>query len=214
MYLPLCLIKIRVLVDEEMEQLITTNFHALKEWATAVQALEAGKIVMLLRKGGIHERSGRFQVAHDEVLLYPTYEHQQAFLLKSEYATDVHSVTSGWHPETVRISSWAKITDILPVSDENIVNELLPFHIWNDHFICDRLKWKPRQPLYLLLLRTYNLHHPQDIPYRSEYSGCKSWIDLERPINVENSQPALSDFTYNSIIAEIRGIVGDKLYVV
>lgn len=121
-----------------MQQLISTNFHALKEWATAVQALEAGKIIMLLRKGGIHERNGRFQVAHDEVLLYPTYEHQQAFLLKPEYAADVHSVTSGWHPETVRISSWAKITDILPVSDENIVNELLPFHIWNEHFICVR----------------------------------------------------------------------------
>jgi hypothetical protein len=196
-----------------MEQLISSNFHALKEWATAVQALEAGKTIMLLRKGGIHERSGRFQVAHDEVLLYPTYEHQQAFLLKPEYASDVHPVTSGWHPETVRISSRAKITDILPVSDENIVSELLPFHIWNEHFICDRLKWKPRQPLYLLLLRTYNLHQPQEIPYRSEYGGCKSWINLEQPVNVENSQPILSNFTYKNIVAEIRGIFGDKLYV-
>jgi hypothetical protein len=195
-----------------MQQLITTNFHALKEWATAVQALEAGKTIMLLRKGGIHEQNGRFQVAHDEVLLYPTYEHQQAFLLKPEYASNVHSVTSGWHPETVRISSWAKITDILPVSDENIVNELLPFHIWNEHFICDRLKWKPRQPLYLLLLRTYNLPQPQEIPYRSEYGGCKSWIDLEQPTDVENSQPALSDFTYNNTVAEIRGIIADNLY--
>jgi hypothetical protein len=196
-----------------MQQLISTNFHALKEWATAVQALEAGKTIMLLRKGGIHERNGRFQVAHDEVLLYPTYEHQQAFLLKPEYAADVHPVTSGWHPDTVRISSWAKITDILPVSDENIVSELLPFHIWNEHFICDRLKWKPRQPLYLLLLRTYNLQQPKEISYRSEYGGCKSWIDLEQPVNVENSQPALSNFTYNNIVAEIRGIVGDRLYV-
>lgn len=194
-----------------MEKLTISTFHALKEWATAVQALEVGKTIMLLRKGGIHERNGRFQVAHDEILLYPTYEHQQAFLLKTEYANDVHSVTSGWHPETVGISSWAKITDILPVDDENIVNELLPFHIWNEHFICDRLKWKPRQPLYLLLLRAYNLPQPQEIPYRSEYGGCKSWIDLEQAVSLENSQPALSDFTYNRIVAKIRGIVASFL---
>ena len=58
---------------------LTTTLHALKEWAVAVNALESGKTIMLLRKGGIHERGGRFQVAHEQVLLYPTYEHQQAF---------------------------------------------------------------------------------------------------------------------------------------
>ncbi|BCX07554.1 MAG: hypothetical protein KatS3mg066_1413 [Fischerella sp.] len=42
--------------------MVTTTFHALKEWAVAVTALEAGKTIMLLRKGGIHERNGRFQV--------------------------------------------------------------------------------------------------------------------------------------------------------
>jgi hypothetical protein len=31
---------------------------------------------MLLRKGGIKEEGNRFKVAHDEILLYPTYEHQ------------------------------------------------------------------------------------------------------------------------------------------
>jgi hypothetical protein len=55
---------------------LTTTSHALKEWAVAVNALESGKTIMLPRKGGIHEQSGRFQVAHEQILLYPTYEHQ------------------------------------------------------------------------------------------------------------------------------------------
>ncbi|MBW4689028.1 MAG: DUF1802 family protein [Komarekiella atlantica HA4396-MV6] len=189
-----------------------TTIHALKEWAVAINALESGKTIMLLRKGGIHERSGRFQVAHEQILLYPTYEHQQAFMLKAEYANLVYPVTSGWHPETIRIGSWAEITDILPVSDESIVDALLPFHIWNEHFISDRLKWKPRQPLYILLLRTYKLPQEQEIPYRSEYGGCKSWIDLERSIQIENAKPVLSDFAYTQLVETIRGIVGDKLY--
>lgn len=184
----------------------TTN-HALKEWAVAVNALEQGKTIMLLRKGGIHEQDGRFKVAHDQILLYPTYEHQQPFLLRHDYA-QVTPVSSGWHPETICISSWAKITDILPVSDEAIVRALLPFHIWNEKFVSDRLKWKPRQSLYILLLRTYKLAQAQIIPYRSEYGGCKSWIDLAEPIAIEDAVPVLNDAAYTQLVAEIRAIVG------
>ncbi|MHC5671395.1 DUF1802 family protein [Nostoc sp.] len=191
---------------------LTTTFHALKEWAVAINALESGKTIMLLRKGGIHERNGNFQVAHKQILLYPTCEHQQAFMLKAEYANGVYPVTSGWHPETVRIGSWAEITDILPVSDEFIVNGLLPFHIWNEHFISDRLKWKPRQPLYILLLRTYKLPQEQEIPYYPKYAGCKSWIDLNQPIELQAAKPVLSNSAYTQLVETIRGIVGDKLY--
>ncbi|MBD0300628.1 MAG: DUF1802 family protein, partial [Tolypothrix sp. T3-bin4] len=102
-----------------------TTTHAFKEWAVAVDALEQGKTIMLLRKGGIKEEGNRFKVAHNHVLLYPTYEHQQPNLLKAEYAPLVNPVTSGWHPETVRIGSWAEITDILLVSDESVVADLL-----------------------------------------------------------------------------------------
>jgi len=189
-----------------------TTIHALKEWAVAVNALEQGEMIMLLRKGGIHEQGGRFRVAHEEILLYPTYEHQQSFMLKAEYGSYVQPVTSGWHPETVVIGSWAEITDILPVSDESIVKALLPFHIWNEYFISDRLIWKARQPLYILLLRTYKLPKVQEIPYHREYGGCKSWIDLAETINLQPAEPALSDFAYNSLVTEIRAIVGDKLY--
>jgi hypothetical protein len=192
---------------------ITTTSHALKEWATALNALEAGKTIMLLRKGGIHESGGRFQVAHKQVLLYPTYEHQQPFMLKDEYASSVSYLTPGLRPETVRISSWAEITDILPISDESTLSALLPFHIWNESYICDRLKWKPRQPLFVLLLRAYKLSQVHEIPYLNSYGGCKSWIDLAEEIDLQSSKPALSDFAYNQIVSQVHSIVGNRLYV-
>ncbi|AKG20822.1 DUF1802 family protein [Calothrix sp. 336/3] len=191
---------------------LTKTCHALKEWAVAINALETGKTVMLLRKGGIHEVGGRFCVAHEQVLLYPTYEHQQPFLLKPEYANTVYPITPGWRPETVRIGSWAQITDILPVSEEAIVDALLPFHIWNEHFISDRLKWKPRQPLYILLLRTYKLPQIQEISYRSEYAGCKSWIDLTQEIDLQGAEAVMNDSDYSQQVKEIRHIVRDRLY--
>lgn len=187
-----------------MSETIVATTQALKEWAIALSALEQGKTIVLLRKGGIHEQGGRFRVAHDNVLLYPTYEHQQPDLLKTEYSGLVSSVPSGWHPETVKIGSYAEITDILPVSDEATVKALLPYHIWNERMVSDRLRWKPRQPLFILLLRTYHLSQPQIIPYRSEYGGCKSWIELSEPIALDGMSPVLGDREYQQLSSQIK----------
>ncbi|MGA9377953.1 MAG: DUF1802 family protein [Phormidium sp.] len=188
---------------------LTIINHALKEWAVAVDALEAGETILLLRKGGIREEGNHFKVAHNEVLLYPTFEHQKADLLKPEYADQVTPVRSGWHPETIRIGAWAKITDILMVNFEPSIKALLPFHVWNEKFVSDRLKWKARQPIYILLLRTYKLSQPQEIAYLDEYGGCKSWIDLKEDISVANTTPVLTDTDYNSRTNAIRNLIAN-----
>src|SRR5205809_4400346 len=51
--------------------------HALKEWAVICRALAEGRQAILLRKGGIAEAGGEFQVEHTRFWLYPTYVHQQ-----------------------------------------------------------------------------------------------------------------------------------------
>jgi hypothetical protein len=184
-----------------------TAIHALKEWAVATDALERGETITLLRKGGIREEGKHFRVAHDEVLLYPTYEHQQPHLLKQDYASLVQPVPSGWHPETVRIGAWAGITDIFQVREKETVDALLPHHIWNEQFATERFGWKPRFPLYVLLLRVYRLAQAQIIPYRAEYGGCKSWIDLAEPITLNGMAPVLSDEQYAQQVVEIRAII-------
>lgn len=180
---------------------------ALKEWNVAVNALANGNTIMLLRKGGIREQAGRFTVAHQQVLLYPTFEHQQPDLLKPEYASQVQVVDSAWHPENmkknIQISSFAEITNILPVTDESILNKLFFYHIWNEKFVRDRLQWKPQQPVYILLLRTYKLSQNHEIFYRPEYGGCRSWINLDTPINITDLNPVLNDDNYRSLSAEI-----------
>ena len=185
--------------------MLSSTSHALKEWAIALQALEAGETILLLRKGGIREVGGRFQVKYSQVLLYPTYEHQKPELLKPEYA-QVNVVASGWHPNTVPIRSWAEITTIFSVNSESVVNQLLPFQIGNERFIKERFNWT-RQPIYLLLLRTYRLTQPVSIPYRQEYGGCTSWIDLEKPISLAGSIPVLDKAEYLQRVKAIQQIV-------
>src|SRR5579883_404487 len=165
-----------------MSQTTQTLVHALKEWQVAVDALEQGETIVLLRKGGIHETGGKFTIAHDRVWLYPTYEHQQPHLVKAQYTSAIVPVASGEHPETVRIGAWAMITDRVAIRSEDQVRALWPFHIWNEAVVAERLKWKPQQPLDLLLLRVYQLNQPQIIPYSTAYGGCKSWIDLTTAI--------------------------------
>ncbi len=196
-----------------------TLTHALKEWAIAVDALAAGKTIMLLRKGGIREDHKNFQVQHQRVWLYPTYEHQKPHLLKPEYATKVTIVESGWHPETVMIRSYAEITQVLSVNTLETLQALQPYHIWNEQMVRDRLKWKAsqtratqsasrrrgvaRQPLSVLLLRVYNLPQPLSMTYDSSYGGCKSWIDLVEPISLVGLPPILDDNTYQNQVREI-----------
>ncbi len=186
---------------------------ALKEWAIALEALLSGDTILLLRKGGIRERGGRFGVAQSRVLLYPTYEHQQPHLLKSPYADRVQPVPSGWHPETVAIAAWADITHIFQITTAEIVDALLPFHIWTAALATERLNWKPQQPLYVLLLRVHRLAEPLTLPYQASYSGCKSWIEVALPAEyVENpfaDAPVLTQEQYASRVEEVDRVVSE-----
>jgi hypothetical protein len=180
---------------------------ALKEWNVAIEALEAGETIVLLRKGGISEDNRHFQVQQSYFWLYPTYEHQKPELLKPEYADRIITVESGWHPESVRIGSSAEIAAVLTVTDEQTVDKLLRYHIWNERLALERLHWRPSQPLSILLLRVYCLPEPQIIPYQSSYGGCKSWIDLAEIISNREKIPVLDDRIFAEKIAAIRSII-------
>ena len=186
---------------------MTSVTPALKEWQIAIQALEQGDMILLLRKGGIREVGGQFTVAAQTVALYPTYEHQKPEWLKPAYAPCVVPVASGWHPETVTIRSWAEITHVLPVRQADRVAALAPWHIWHETFVTDRLKWKPQQPLYVLLLRVYRVP-PVELPYLPQYGGCQSWIELAIDLPYDRIQPALSHADYTAQVTAIQSLLG------
>ncbi|EKV01441.1 hypothetical protein Lepto7375DRAFT_3612 [Leptolyngbya sp. PCC 7375] len=178
--------------------------HALKEWSVAVDALVQGQTILLLRKGGIREVGNHFQVPHQRVWLYPTYEHQKPNLLKPQWATQVTPVAAGWHPTQVTIQAWANITHVWTVRTEQSVNSLLPFHIWNEQFVTERFRWKPSQPLHLLLMRVYQLTTPVQLDWQAAYGGCRSWLNLETPKDTRQSAPVLDEQTWT--------VTGQKIY--
>ncbi|MEO0770476.1 MAG: DUF1802 family protein [Cyanobacteria bacterium J06649_4] len=169
---------------------------ALKEWSVAVDALSAGETIMLLRKGGIKEERGRFLPQSETVVLFPTFEHQKPGLLKPKYQAAVDPVTPGWHPENIKLKAWAKITDVFLTHEAERVEALANFHIWQPQLAQERLKWKAKQPLYVLLLRAYRFPAPIEIPWRSEYGGCRSWIELAQAVDVAAANPVMDESAY------------------
>ncbi|MEB3212125.1 MAG: DUF1802 family protein [Leptolyngbyaceae bacterium] len=188
--------------------------HALKEWNVAVNALAQGETILLMRKGGIRETQGRFDVPHRRVWLYPTYEHQKPNLLKPDYARQVQPVEPGWHPDSVELRAWADITHLFEVTDAETVDALYPFHIWSQDFAYERFRWKVRSPLYILLLRVYRLTEPITLPFDDAYKGCKSWIDLalgqENSTRASSATPALADDEYHRQVEAIQSIIPSK----
>ncbi|EDX84154.1 conserved domain protein [Synechococcus sp. PCC 7335] len=189
---------------------------ALKEWSIAVDAIAQGTQVILLRKGGIKEDQGRFRTQSDQVVLFPTFEHQKPELLKSDYKgfnyqNSVLPVASGWHPEKITLKVWAQITDIFLTTAADQVSALSDFHIWQPQLATERLQWKPKQPLYILALRAYQLSVPVEIVWNSAlYGGCRSWVPLDQPIEGSTDHPAIDSDSYNTQIKKIKEIISDR----
>ncbi len=178
---------------------------ALKEWAVAVKALSEGRQIVILRKGGIHRDDKDFRIVHPEFLLYPTYEHQKAALIKPQYHADLQqTLDENDVPGLLSVGFWCQVTDRFEVRDEELLESISAHHIWSAEYAQKRLHWRPKQPLTIALLRVYAMQQPQAIPVLDEYIGCKSWVDLGQEVPLGVLRPALSDAEYQQKAEPIR----------
>lgn len=166
----------------------------LKEWASVCAALSAGEQIILLRKGGIYESAGEFEVEHRQFLLFPTYLHQKQSMLKpAAAATMVHRATE---PDEVELSTAGVVTDIVRVSHRGQMDALENQHIWTAPLIDMRFNYRPENPLFLMLLRAIKLPGTARLANTMEFAGCKSWVPLGQEISTAGATPALDDAAY------------------
>jgi hypothetical protein len=165
---------------------------ALKEWRVVCDALASGRQIILLRKGGIYEAAGEFEIEHRDFLLFPTYVHQKSRMIKPDQKLEERTI----EPAEIQLSVAGQITDILPITDRKKMDALDAEHIWAPALIDMRFNYRPENPLYLLLVRASKLANPITIPNTPAYAGCKSWVPLENPVEVDQAVPALGDGEY------------------
>lgn len=172
---------------------------ALKEWAVVQKSLLEGHQIILLRKGGLIEESGDFDLRAEQFLLYPTYAHE------TERAGDLQPCFGQWLgeeearktlPTEIRIEAAAEVSDVVRVDDRAKLLNLAPQHIWSPQFIDGRYDWEPYKPVFVLLLRAYRLAAPVVRPVLTRYGGCRSWVELAEPVSAVGAMPAVSDERY------------------
>ena len=172
---------------------------ALKEWAVVQRSLLEGHQILLLRKGGLIEDTGDFDLKAREFLIYPTYAHE------TERVGDLQPCFGQWlreeearklPPGEIRIEAAAEVSDVVRVDDRAKLLNLAPQHIWSPQFIDGRYDWEPYKPVFVLLLRIYALPEPVVVPVTRAYGGCRSWIELETPISAGGAVPVTSDERY------------------
>ena len=179
--------------------------HALKEWAVAVRALERGETALVVRKGGIREKA--FAVPETRFLFFKSYEHQNPDQLKPAYHDLLRSLHHRRDDEPVNFTSFAEVQGAYEVSEAIELAALDPYHAWTHEYAESRLKWRPKKPLTVLVLRTYLLPEPVELEYRAEYGGCKSWIELVRAVPTAGSRPALEDPAFEDLARPALGVL-------
>lgn len=193
-----------------LEPLLAAPQKALKEWAVVCRALEQGRQSVLLRKGGIIEETRDFSLVERRFLLYPTYEHQELDSVQDAY--------KGWFRETleakppddvVRIGSWAEVTDLFLTHSLDALLALSEHYAWSHDYIRMRMAYKPRKPMNVVVVRTWLLPEPVDIPVLEHFAGCKSWVPLEQAVPLDGSTPAITEDELGSRLEAIGGVLGD-----
>ena len=177
--------------------------HALKEWAVAVEALERGETALVVRKGGIREKA--FAVPETRFLFFKGYEHQKPEQLKSAYHDLLRSIPEMKDDGPVVFTSFAEVHAAYEISETEELEALDPHHVWAHEYAESRLKWRPKKPLTVLVLRTYLLPEPVEFEYRAEYGGCKSWIELAEKVPATGARPALDDASFKELIRPALG---------
>ena len=199
--------------DEELNDAPPTALStALKEWAVAIRALREGRQIFLLRKGGIREADGEFAVEARNVLLFPTYIHadEQPNALQPCYnAYRTQEDARRPHGETVRLEAFARITDVLTVTNFDALFRIHNQHIYSDSFLRFRTTNEPHKPLYCLFLRAYDLAAPVTVPLEPDYYGCKSWITLNAPISTVGAVPAMRDAAYEERVRVTKRLLAE-----
>jgi hypothetical protein len=183
---------------------LSANRYAFKEWAVTCKALETGRQSVLLRKGGIHERGGRFEVEHNEFWLFPTRFHQNpeeirqvARSLLQQTATDAPA------PNSVRLSLYAVVDEVIDLTDESLLPRLADLQILAAGTLLERFHYR-RPALFVLTVRIYRGAEPITLAESPHFAGCRTWVDLEQDLSTDDLVPVLDDAAHNERAMAIR----------
>ena len=182
---------------------------ALKEWAVLCDALAAGEIVAMVRKGGIREQRAGFAVRHDRFLLYPTWFHEKSAELQPRFAARIADASAHRPPEgIIRIGLVADVAALWHVRELERLRAIEPFHGMSWPTVVSRFEYRGTSDLRVIAARVSRLPAAHDVPETRRYQGCVSWVALDHPIDTTGATPVLSNAELDAHVASLTAALG------
>jgi hypothetical protein len=177
---------------------------AFKEWAIVVDALARGDQILILRKGGISEGPGGFQLEHERFLLFPTLFHQQRENVLPPAQIRYDALAPKLSPSNVQIECYAEVVDWKLIESFETALRLRGQHIWRDEVVRGKFETGKSCSVYAMALRVFRLPLPVELSMEPHYGGCKSWIEIDTPISRDGAQPVLTDSDFNAKLVQFE----------
>lgn len=186
---------------------MTPTHIAYKEWAIAVQALGRGGQILSLRKGGVQETNGRFQVQQPSFWLFPTQFHEAEESVIPSYRPALRALAANARTDVVRIEFFAVTAAVYRLTDWAAVRRLHGRHLWSESVLAQRFHFGREPGLVALVLRVYRRPAPLLLPVLPAYGGCKSWIELPEALPAADLVPVLDNIAFARHRDEIAGLL-------
>jgi len=182
--------------------------HAFKEWAVICRALAQGRQALILRKGGIAEQGGVFQVEHSRFWLYPTYLHQQQQGVRAAGAVLLAAAQADRPAEgRVILSHFAEVAEVHQITDLAQALRLADLHLWSKPTVMSRFHY--RTPgLLVLAVRIYQVPQAHEIAETADYAGCRSWVELEKDLSTDGAEMVLAEAAFLQVLQTLRTKLG------
>ena len=179
---------------------------ALKEWHVASEAIARGDQVLTIRKGGIREKD--FLVEGSSFWLFPTWEHETADQVKPAWRHELARSRAARPADgRVPVRTHCVVEDAWELSDPEPLAALHELHLWTPAYVEERLRWRPRKPLRVLLLRASALVEPVLLEPSPDHAGCRSWLEIDLSAPVGELVPALTDDAFDRFAERVRGLL-------
>jgi hypothetical protein len=182
------------------------NDVALKEWAAIEDALAGGRLSVLVRKGGIYEKRGDFEVENRAFWIFPTGWHQNEHELSPAFRAHLGD-TPRFPPGEIPLRVHCVVEDAIRVESLEALQRLGDLQPFSADTLRSRFEYRGKHYLHVLVVRAHVLPQPRIIPNTAGYDGCVSWVRLDAPTSTDSAVPAVDAAEF----ARIRSAVLDRL---
>jgi hypothetical protein len=165
--------------------------------------LADGRQAVLLRKGGIAETAGVFQLEHADFWLYATYLHQQHDGMRPDLRPLLEEVRKQQTPAgIIRFTHFASAPRAYLAENLESLLGLQDLHGWSEPMVRSRFAYR-RPGLFVVPVRVFQANQSHEIMESAEYAGCKSWVELDAPLPTEAATPVLEDQAFSTVVERL-----------